>query len=340
MQLVESIWEHDGAAARVARAALAPFEGVYKGIVALRGAMYDRGLLPVEKSAIPSVSVGNLTVGGTGKTPVSAWMAARLAAMGLTPAIVLRRYGDDEPRVHEILNPGVPVVVGTDRAGAVRDAILRGADVVVFDDAFQHRRAFRNADVVLISADRWTRSPRMLPAGPWREPLSAIRRASIVVVTRKVAGTALVDEVAAAVREVSPDTPLAVVRLSPSLLVPAFVPGSAVQPTTLQGRKVVAIAAIGDPASFFRQIEELGAVVERHAFPDHHAFSPHDVARILAFRHSADFFVCTLKDAVKLAVLWPDDAPLLWYVSLSVEVESGQAAIDELLSGLPRPCQS
>jgi len=154
------------------------------------------------------------------------------------------------------------------------------------------------------------------------------------VVTRKAAGAGLVDEVAAAVRGVSPDTPLAVVRLSPSLLLPASLRGSALPLTAVRGRKVVAIAAIGDPASFFRQIDKLGTVVERHAFPDHYAFSANDVARILASRQPADFFVCTLKDAVKLAVVWPDGAPLLWYVSLSVEVESGRAVIDELLSGL------
>ena len=150
--------------ARVARLALAPVEGLYRGIVAARGALYDVGVLPSREPALPSVSVGNLSVGGTGKTPVSAYVAARLREKGGLPAIVLRGYGGDEPLVHATLNPASPVVVSADRLEGVERARVLGADVAVLDDAFQHRRARRSADIVLVSAESWSEQRRLLPA--------------------------------------------------------------------------------------------------------------------------------------------------------------------------------
>ena len=162
--VVERIWWGDDALARAARLALAPLEGAYRGVIALRGSLYDAGLLPARQTAVPAISVGNLSVGGTGKTPVAAFVASELRARGGKPAIVLRGYGGDEPLVHATLNPGVPVVVSPDRVAGVAEARVLGADVAVLDDAFQHRRAERWADVVLISADRWTDDRRLLPA--------------------------------------------------------------------------------------------------------------------------------------------------------------------------------
>src|SRR5690348_7442624 len=130
---------------------------------------------------LPTLSVGNVTVGGTGKTPVAAWIAAELIDRGARPAIVLRGYGDDEPLVHARLNPDVPVIVAPDRLEGIARAAASGADVAVLDDAFQHRRAQRTADIVLVSAERWTRTPRLLPAGPWRESLRALRRTSMIL---------------------------------------------------------------------------------------------------------------------------------------------------------------
>ena len=102
-----------------------------------------------------------------------------MAARGAQPAVVLRGYGEDEPLVHERLNPSIPVIVNPDRARAVALAAARGATIAVLDDAFQHRAIRRDADLVLVSADRWTPDVRVLPAGPWREPLTALRRATL-----------------------------------------------------------------------------------------------------------------------------------------------------------------
>ena len=137
--------------ARAVRSALLPASWVFGAIVARRNARFDAATL--RRAALPSLSVGNLTVGGTGKTPVAAWCVEQLRARGARPAIVMRGVGDDEWRVHGLLNPGTPVIVSADRSDGVFTARARGADCVVLDDAFQHRQAARVADVVLVRSD-------------------------------------------------------------------------------------------------------------------------------------------------------------------------------------------
>ncbi|HMG00753.1 MAG TPA: tetraacyldisaccharide 4'-kinase, partial [Gemmatimonadaceae bacterium] len=151
-RLLEALWTGRGRRARAARALLAPAEAIYRVVVTARGALYDRRVFRAEDFSIPIVSIGNLTVGGTGKTPVAAWIASRLVAKGVTPGIVLRGYGGDEIIVHQRLNEGVPVVASADRVRGIREAIAQGVDAVVLDDAFQHRRAARDSDVVLVNA--------------------------------------------------------------------------------------------------------------------------------------------------------------------------------------------
>ena len=334
MRELERVWTGDSLAHHAARAALMPFEAVFRGIVAARGAMYDRGILPVEKGSIPAISVGNLTVGGTGKTPVAAWIASRLSAAGKEPAIVLRGYGGDESVVHKTLNPSVRVFVTADRAQGISMAARSGARSVVLDDAFQHRRAARDIDIVLISADDWTASHRLLPAGPYREPFSALRRASLVMITRKTASDEKVREVERAVRRTAPAAMIAVAKLQISELVSWSDPEERFDLGVLDGKSVLAIAGVGNPEAFFAQVEGTGANVTRRRFPDHHAYGSGDIKSLTDAASGYDYVLCTLKDAVKLGPQWPAGAVPLWYVSLSVIVESGGAAIDEIISRL------
>jgi tetraacyldisaccharide 4'-kinase len=332
--VVERIWHGTDAVSRLARFALAPAAGLYRGIVAARGALYDLGVLPARRTVIPALSVGNLSVGGTGKTPVSAYIAARLRDRGGHPAIVLRGYGGDEPLVHATLNPDVPVVVSPNRVEGVARARVLGADVAVLDDAFQHRRADRWGDVVLVSADSWSAKQRMLPAGPWREPVRGLRRAALTIVTRKAASNGDARDVVAALRRVVPDLSTAIVWLAPGELRDARGPES--RPLSdIAKRRVHVVAAIGDPGAFVRQLEIAGAAsVAASIYPDHFDFSGGDATRIALESAGADFVVCTLKDAVKLAPHWPAEAPRLWYVSQHVSVEQGLEILDSLLDGL------
>lgn len=315
------------------RSALRPAAGVFGGLIALRNRLYDSGRLRVRVASIPAVSVGNIAVGGAGKTPVSAWLARELAAHGAAPGIVMRGYGGDEPMVHRALNPEIPVFTYADRAAGVVAAARAGCDIAVLDDAFQHRRAARVEDVVLLSADSWSGVIPLLPAGPWREPLSAVRRASLVMVTARTAGAAEVEDVLHSVREAAPAVPTAVARLALNDLQSLW--RDSAQPlASLRGRRVVAVAAVADPRPFFAELERAGAIVRPMPFPDHHRFTAANVADVRAAARGHDLVVCTLKDAVKLRGVWPPEAPAPWYVSQAVTIEQGMEEVAALVQRL------
>ena len=330
---VVRLWTGSGTRARAGRVLLSPFEGAYRAVVKGRGFLYDRRLLKAHDVSVPIVSVGNLTVGGTGKTPVSAWLAGQLVERGAHPAIVLRGYGGDETLVHRRLNEGISVIACADRVRGMRDAVAEAADIIVLDDAFQHRRAARDMDVVLIDADTWTGNTRLLPAGPWREPLSAAARASLMIITRKVSDANQVARVRSAIERAAPGVPIASVLLASGEL-RSTTTGQTLPLHALEGADVTAIAAIANPDGFFRQLTQLGAVVRPHSYPDHYHFSDRDAKRLADFALASDFAVCTLKDAVKLESFWPPDAGSLWYVSQRLKVEDGKHHIARLLDDL------
>ena len=334
MRLIEKVWAGDSPAVRIARVLLTPLEVAFRGVVALRGGLYDSGIFRIRSSPISVVSIGNLTVGGTGKTPIAAWVASRLAASGRRPAIILRGYGGDETLVHKVLNPSVPVLEATDRVSGIQVAADAGADVAILDDAFQHRRAARDLDIALINADEWTPVVRLLPAGPYREPAQGLRRATLVIITRKTATDARVDDAEKFVRRTAPTALVSVARLELNELVQVGSAERKLDTMVLREKRVLAIAAIGRPRAFFDQLKAVGAQVVAMPFPDHHAFSRTEVMDIAAKSERFDYVVCTLKDAVKIGPQWPADAGPLWYVSLSVNVERGEAAIGEILSRL------
>lgn len=329
--LADRLWYGRSAGARIGRAALAPLSALFSGAARLRGRAYDRGVARTVSSAIPVISVGNVSVGGTGKTPFAAEIVRRLRAMGCTPAIVMRGYGADETVLHERLNPGVRVVADADRARGIRAAAAAGADVAVLDDGFQHRRAARDLDIVLVSVDRWRDGLGTLPGGPLREPLSALRRASLVVLTSKVAGATDVTVVRRAVERIAPDVPVIAAAFVPGDLLPATGNVPARSLAELAGSRVLAIAGIGDAASFFTQLERAGAAVTRARFADHHAYDAADVSRLVALAANHKHVVTTGKDAVKLAALWPANGPRLWYVSQAVTMLDGESYIDAAL---------
>jgi len=331
---VERVWYGEGWGDRFARVALAPAGWSYAAVAATRNALYDHGVLKSHAAALPALSLGNLSVGGTGKTPVAAWAAARLAAAGAHPAVVLRGYGDDEPLVHARLNPGIIVVADADRVRGVARARELGADCAVLDDGFQHRRIRRTADWVLVAAEQWRDGLRSLPAGPLRESAASLRRADVLIVSRKSAPRELAEEIASRLARFLRDrTAVAICHLAPYAIVDVVT--SAREPLSwLGGRDVTAVAAVGAPASFFSQLAAQGATLDPLPFPDHHAFDAGDVARIVRSGAHRAGVICTLKDAVKLAPLWPRAGPPLWYVSQRTVIERGGAALDASLEAV------
>jgi tetraacyldisaccharide 4'-kinase len=310
---------------------LAPVEVGYRGVVAMRNAAFDRGWLKTEVAPIPVISVGNISVGGAGKTPFTAWLAGRLAAEGCRPAIVLRGYGRDEVLVHRHLNPQVPVFADRRRVRAVHAAERNGCQVVLLDDGFQHRALSRDLDLLLIAADAWQGSRRMLPRGPWRESLAASRRADLLVVTRKSAGDEEAEMVRRDLRACAPGSPIVRCRIQPTQLA-GLHSDEPLPPGTVAGERLLVVAGLAAPASFVTNLEEMGAKLELAMFPDHHEFVPAEAAA-LTKRADGRRIVMTLKDAVKLRTLLPEDVPA-YVLNQEVVIESGAQVLDTAFRGV------
>lgn len=331
---VEQIWYGSSATSCVMRAVLTPLSWVYASVIWARSLLYDHSVIASHASSIPVISVGNVSVGGTGKTPFSAYLVDRLTKAGHHPAIVMRGYGGDETRLHDRLNPGLTVIADRDRVAGIRTAATLGADVAVLDDAFQHRRAKRDLDIVLVSADRWSADIRQLPAGPLREPLTSLKRAELIVVTQKSvtdADASAVSRAIGALRGVT--APVLVARMEPAALVSADT-GATAALDSIRGERVLAIAGIGDPASFFGQLAQLGAAVTERRFRDHHDYTFDEVRQLSAESTGHKYVVTTGKDIVKLAPLWPAESVELWYLSQVVRLTEGAALADAALAKL------
>tara|TARA_B100000929_G_scaffold244745_1_gene202811 strand:- start:266 stop:1279 length:1014 start_codon:yes stop_codon:yes gene_type:complete len=271
-----------------------PITSIYSVLMAIRNSHYDR----VGGQKVPGVkvvSVGNLAIGGTGKTPISAWVARALEARDLRSAIVSRGYGKDELILHKKWNPGTPIVADPDRLEAARLAGLDGADVVVLDDGFQHRRIARDFDIVLLSAED-TFPGYLLPNGPYREPIRSLKRADAVLVTRRTASRQVAERVIAQAEAIAPGALTAIIHLAPDAW--QDLRGS---PVTPPDRNVLAIAAVARPIEFSQSISNMvKGAVELMSFPDHHDYQVGDIAKIRRVACERTIAV-TEKDAVKLA---------------------------------------
>jgi tetraacyldisaccharide 4'-kinase len=326
---LERLWYGSDVGARLGRAALGPFSWAYRAIAGARNACFDVGLLRTRSTAIPAISVGNLTVGGTGKTPFAAYLVVELLTRGAKPCVVLRGYGGDEEQVHRKLTPQAPVVVGADRVAAIAEGAARGCDVAVLDDAFQHRRAARVENVVLVSADvPWV--DRLLPAGPLREPVRALRRASLLVITCKAASTDRAQELAQRLTADN-DTPVAIAMLRPHALVRVGAPGDRLP--SICWKSLARARRRRDQIKLLCTNSRRWARTQSVLFPDHHHYTAADVKALIACRRD-HFVVCTLRRGEARARC--QTRPTLNYVSQRVELVSGeghvQAALDRVLA--------
>jgi tetraacyldisaccharide 4'-kinase len=324
------------AAARVARAPLIPLAALYWAAMKLRAAAYRGGWRRVERLPLPTVAVGNLSVGGTGKTPLAAWIARHYARRGRRPGILLRGYGGDEPLVHERLAPEAVVVANPDRAAGARIAETRGADLLVLDDAYQLLRVARDLNIAVVSAESVAASLWPLPAGPWREASDALDRADLIVVTRKRAPREAAERVAAWLARRRPAAPVCLAQLALSHL-EGMRSGTRREAAALAGRRVVAAAGIADPESFAAQLRDAGASVQLQAYQDHHAYGPEDVARLVRAAAEGDYVVVTEKDAVKLRARWPGDAPEPLVAVLAVRWERNGRVVEQALDAMLGP---
>ena len=293
--LVSELWAGDEPrlATRLLASALAPAEVAFRAAVAVRRRWYDRKRPPV--TSIPVVSVGNLTVGGTGKTPVLRWLGDWFRARGIRAAMVVRGYGGDEVALYRRWFGDGAVFVGTDRRAGVRAAGKAGYRLALLDDGFQHRRLARTLDILLVAAeDPWR--VRMLPRGRYREPLGAAGRATHVLLTRRTAETGAVQAWRERLARVAPGVPVLQVEMTMGDW-----RDLAGGPATAPPEDILAVCSIARPRAFAAGLGGLlpAARIELVSYPDHHEYTFEDVAALLG-RRDGRTIVCTDKDAVKL----------------------------------------
>jgi tetraacyldisaccharide 4'-kinase len=332
-----------GPGAACLRGAALALSKPYALIMRLRRWGYRRGVLASHSAPVPVISVGNVTAGGTGKTPMVAWIVHRLMDAGRTPAIVMRGYRaaraepgaqprSDEAELLAALT-GAAVIVEPDRLAGARKAASQGADVVVLDDAFQHRRLRRDLDIVLIDAAEPLGLGHCLPRGLLREPPTALADADVIVITHA-------DEVSPArLGEIHnmlacfcrPAVIIAEASHRPMCVIDED--GTSHAPGLLAGKKLAAFCGLGAPEHFFDSLKALGAdLVACTALDDHAPYSEARLAELAAHagqagQAGAEAMITTQKDHVRLAHIPAPAGPAIWQLAIEMDVGAGKGEL-------------
>ena len=315
---------------------------IYRICLSVRESLFKAELLRVEKAAIPVVSVGNITLGGTGKTPVVELLSRRLKEEGFSPGIVTRGYrrkrggvfgvdakkDDAESVGDEALmlarRTGLPVIVGKKRMQAVELGIKEfGIDLALLDDGYQVRDLKKDLEILILNGKKGEREGGLFPLGPYREPLAMIRKADVILINK--------GELSNGTKVRAAGIPSFRVVYRPTFLY--NVKRDLIGPCAyLKEKKVLAFAGLGDNRSFFELLKELGAeVVQEVEFPDHHAYSARDIER-LSLLKDAEIFVTTEKDAIKLDRLEiPEN---LYYLAVEAVVEREEELVELIVKRL------
>jgi len=348
---IRAVWERKGLSGKLLWLALLPLSKLYSAAVQTRNFLFAQGILRSVRLPRPVVSIGNLTVGGTGKTPTCLWLAHELAMRGLKVAILSRGYRRKEKRP-VILQPSDETPVSLDRDGELEKAgdeplmmagiyrqtigvganraaaaaeLLRRQDVDVFllDDGFQHRRIKREVDVLLLGQDS---TGCVLPAGPFREPRHNLKRADFLLATGGNGNWVPVisKEAAAATFSAS---------LQPVCLVGFSNQGSREFPLTLLYRsKILTVTGIADPRGLYRLIHEWeGEIVETLEFPDHYSYTARDWQQISRMARLVDLIITTEKDILKL-IRFPFAKDKLLALRVALEVTNGDALVAAIVA--------
>ena len=347
------------------RGLLAAAEPVYAAIARAKNGRFDSGRTQPVRVDAPVISVGNLTVGGTGKTPLVCWLAEWFRSQGTAVSLISRGYGakggqpNDEALELAARLPAVPHLQNPDRVAAARQALADNPrQVLILDDAFQHRRIARDLDIVLLDALEPFGHDRLLPRGLLREPVASLARAHVVALSRADA----VDKAARAkirdrVRQVAPQVIWLELEHRPTALINRSSKRLSLE--ALRGRRVAAFCGIGNPDGFRHTLASCGLdVVAFRAQPDHCAYPPGELARLVSWvseKGSGVFgghqfsmiegrlppktpvaVICTRKDLVKI----PHDdlaGRPLWALEIELAITTGQAELESLLAPLATP---
>lgn len=335
-----------GPAAGLLRGLLRLSEFPYTWIVRRRNRAFDSGRRTSRRVSVPVISVGNLTLGGTGKTPMVQWLARWFGHRGIRVVLVSRGYkatsGSQNDEARELAQslPDVPHLQNPDRIAAARQAINDfRCQLILLDDGFQHRRLARNLDIVLLDALQPFGFGHVFPRGMLREPPVSLARAQVAVLTR----ADLVDErerarIRGIVERYAPQITWAECRHAPRALVSSD--GKQEPLSSLAARRVAAFCGLGNPAGFRRTLEQSGChLVAWREFPDHHSYTPPEIEELALWANAqqAATLLCTHKDLVKLHVAALGNMPL-WAIQIELEFLSGLPLLEARLEPLVAAC--
>jgi tetraacyldisaccharide 4'-kinase len=327
-----------GIAATLLRSGLRLLEVPYCSVVSVRNVLYDKKFLPTHRFTVPIISVGNLTLGGTGKSPMVAWLCRFLLEQNLRPGLVSRGYkksaeeGNDEFMEMSHRFPSVPHLQQTNRAEAIQKLLqTEQVNIIILDDAFQHRQVARDIDMVLLDATAPFGFEHVFPRGTLREPPRALSRADVALLTRS-------DLVSEAERQKIRERVLSFntnITWGETIHVPTVLvslDSFRSEPIeSIRGQSVLAFCGIGNPTAFQKTLERCGVqVVKLIPFPDHHRYTPGDVGSIMRTAETlgTDSILCTMKDLVKLNRSEFAGLPLR-AVSVEIQFTAGESAVCE-----------
>lgn len=316
-----------GPAAFVVKGILAVVSVLYRAVLFLRAAAYRLGVRKPARLPRPVISVGNLTLGGSGKTPLVIYLARLMEKEGSRPAVLIRGYmlkkgaqpvqSDEAMLLSEVLS-GVPVLTGKDRAGSARNFLKKGqTDCFLMDDGFQHFKLARDLDIVTVDATNPFGNGRVFPAGILREPLAALKRADVVVVTKTNLDSRPPDDLIRRIKGYTRETALIIGSRLAVLDVEDLRTGQRQSPETLSGLEAAAFCSIGSPEGFRATLEVRGVRVKKFfPYPDHYIYGAEDIKAIVRDIEAPGItaLITTAKDAVKLKAhtsIIPDNITVL-----------------------------
>lgn len=317
--------------------------GLYGMGVAIRNWQYNTGRKQVHRVEVPVISVGNLTLGGTGKTPMVAWIAKWFRQKDIRVTLISRGYGaergaqNDEGKELEQRLPDVPHIQNPDRVEAAQVAVEElAAQVLLLDDAFQHRRIGRDLDIVLIDATEPFGYGYIFPRGTLREPLKSLARADVLVLTRgDMVDAEVREQIWETLRKHNSEAIGVEMHHRPAILRAAD--GQTAPLAELVGKPVLAFCGIGNPEGFRHSIESSGIqIADFRAFSDHHNYQQPDIEQLTQWtteHPAATALVCTHKDLVKVGVNQLGETPL-WALEIEATLTTGQANLEAKLAAL------
>jgi tetraacyldisaccharide 4'-kinase len=355
----------------VLRGLLIPAAITYGAGALARVLAYAGGVMPRYQSQVPVISIGNLTVGGTGKTPVAIDLARRFVSAGYRPVVLSRGYkrksvepyvivsdgksvrascegAGDEPYLIALSSPGTAVIVGASRAETAEIAVAQlGCNLIILDDGFQHLKVKRDVDIVLIDYNDDISNDLLLPAGRLREPLAALARASSVVITKVPHDPdhQKLEHTSELIHKYNPLASIGLLRFNANALVSFDTHDSSGTRLASEAglanapHRPIAFCGLARPERFFEELKSNSIIpAQTLAFPDHHWYSPADGSKLndLARKHKADAFVTTEKDIVKFANLrYQLELPLVALGLTTQWISSLPPAIEEFLANGP-----